>query len=374
MRWYDESIPVEGEPVQVWQLTSAPVISHDIYCEEVYASSDGGRITFVRSYYPSDRPSEVWVCDLSSMRVARIGEVASEFLATNPLIDAVYYVRPDERGHRLIRLDLKTLEQEEVFAFVDCPPPRVGTVPPDERYFVGGPLRVRGNVYALYKVDLERGTWEVFHEHEDIFNPHVQFDPGGSGDLLVQLNRGGILDEEGNVVRLIGEEGATLYVVDLDGKDVKPLPVGRPYTEKVTGHECWIGESGRVLLTTADGGVYSVAPGDEEAELLVKMEGFCHISASAGGKYFVVDDMRTGRLYVGSTSTGKVLPLCESRASCGRPQYTHPHPYITPDNRYVVFNSDRTGICQVYAAALPVGTVEDLLESLGREQGCSPQG
>jgi len=114
------------------------------------------------------------------------------------------------------------------------------------------------------------------------------------------------------------------------------------------------------LLTTADGGVYSVAPGDEEAELLVKMEGFCHISASAGGKYFVVDDMRTGRLYVGSTSTGKVLPLCESRASCGRPQYTHPHPYITPGNCYVIFNSDRTGICQVYAAALPEEALREL--------------
>jgi len=57
----------------------------------------------------------------------------------------------------------------------------------------------------------------------------------------------------------------------------------------------------------------------------------------------------------------RCLPLCDSRASCGRPQYTHTHPYITPDNRHVIFNSDQTGICQVYAAVIPDGFLDNLL-------------
>jgi hypothetical protein len=70
--------------------------------------------------------------------------------------------------------------------------------------------------------------------------------------------------------------------------------------------------------------------------------------------------MSTGRLFLGCLATGRVLPLCDSQASGGSPQYTHTHPYITPGNRRVIFNSDRTGITQVYAATVPA----DLLEKL----------
>jgi hypothetical protein len=58
-----------------------------------------------------------------------------------------------------------------------------------------------------------------------------------------------------------------------------------------------------------------------------------------------------------------VLPLCDSGASGGSPQYTHTHPYITPGNTHVIYNSDRTGIAQVYAATIP----ETLLAELKKE-------
>jgi oligogalacturonide lyase len=35
------------------------------------------------------------------------------------------------------------------------------------------------------------------------------------------------------------------------------------------------------------------------------------------------------------------------------PQHTHPHPAFSPDGRYVVYTSDRTGHSQVYEVALP---------------------
>ncbi|HNZ39512.1 MAG TPA: oligogalacturonate lyase family protein, partial [Candidatus Latescibacteria bacterium] len=37
----------------------------------------------------------------------------------------------------------------------------------------------------------------------------------------------------------------------------------------------------------------------------------------------------------------------------GHPQWTHPHPMFTPDGRRIVFNSDRTGIGQVYTVEIP---------------------
>ena len=46
-----------------------------------------------------------------------------------------------------------------------------------------------------------------------------------------------------------------------------------------------------------------------------------------------------------------------------QPAYTDTHPNITPDNRRVIFNSDRTGICQVYAALIPAGFLESLAKN-----------
>lgn len=55
-------------------------------------------------------------------------------------------------------------------------------------------------MWGLYRVDLQRGGWEVFHEHEGICNPHQQFEPARGQDILVQWNRGSPVDEEENVI------------------------------------------------------------------------------------------------------------------------------------------------------------------------------
>jgi len=41
-------------------------------------------------------------------------------------------------------------------------------------------------------------------------------------------------------------------------------------------------------------------------------------------------------------------------------QHSHPHAYMTPDNRFVIFNSDRTGLCQLWGAEIPAGFLEAL--------------
>lgn len=361
--WVEECIYRGTDAISrasIWQLTSAPIISDNIYGEQIYASTDGTRIAFLRSPSPYDKPMELWVCDLTTKQIAKVSETIWCF-ASSPFLDSLYFIRPVGNEQCLTRLNLKTLEQDDLFTFTDPTLPAYlsATVSPDERYFVSH-LRLRDNLYGLFRIDLHRGTLEIFHEHEDIFNPHLQFEPSEGQDILVQWNRGGVVDEDGNIVRLVGDEGATLYVIDSEGKNFRQLPVGKPYTEPITGHECWVGKTKRVLLTASAGEVYLAAPEDEKAHLVVKGAGFNHISASADGRFFVVDDFRNGLLYLGCIATKRVMPICNSHASCGHPQYTHAHPYITPDNRHVIFNSDRTGICQVYAAVIPNGFLENL--------------
>ena len=61
-------------------------------------------------------------------------------------------------------------------------------------------------------------------------------------------------------------------------------------------------------------------------------------------------------------TTWRARVLREAGTRPGSPQYTHPRPYFTPDRRWVILNSDRTGIAHVCAARVPEGLLEELDE------------
>lgn len=346
------------------QITSASLISHNIYCEERYTSADGQYLVFLRSALGQVN-EELWLHETGTAAVARIGGPLSGHPASNIYSDALYYVRAGQTSERtLVRLDLKALEEEEVFDLTQCPSTRypVASVSPDERYYVGK-FHMGDDRWGLYRVDLQRGGWEVFHEHEGICNPHPQFEPSEGKDILVQWNRGSHVDEEENVIVWGSERGTTLYVIDREGGNLRPLPVGTPLTGAVTGHECWVGATGTVILTTHGANrneIRTAGPGADTSRCLWDGVDFNHISVSVDGKFWVTDDATNGRIYVGSVETNRMLPLCDTGTSYGHPQYTHPHAYMTPDNKRVIFNSDRTGIAQVWCADIPRGFLDSL--------------
>ena len=369
-RWIREQIRRPADPIcgsEIRQLTSAVAISHNIYGEQLYCSANGTRIAFLRCATSDHRdgPMELFVTDLHQKGVRRMGKAAFFLVGGNGRNDELYYVRQPSENKKnypvITRLNFSSLEQTDLFGFGDCPVPQFRgllAVNPEGRFCMI--LRRLGKRrYGIERIDLEKGTWELIHEQDDIFNAHLQYNPAG-GEVMVQHNRGGLLDENFNQVRASGPEGSTLYIVSEDGKKVRPLPVGTPHTVPVSGHECWVGETGHVLFTARGGKVYLAQPDAEKPTLIATGAGFVHLTASPDGKFYVVDSIGTGRLFLGCIATRKVLPLCDTGASGASPQYTHTHPYITPGNHRVVFNSDRTGIPQVYTARIP----EDLLQDL----------
>jgi Tol biopolymer transport system component len=52
--------------------------------------------------------------------------------------------------------------------------------------------------------------------------------------------------------------------------------------------------------------------------------------------------------------------ICESKTSPTQSQSTHPHPYVTPDLKWIIFNSSRSGSDHIYAARIP----DELMTSL----------
>jgi len=248
----------------------------------------------------------------------------------------------------------------------------LGTVSADHRYWaVGKPIDDQPDMYGILLVDLQNGTESIIDRDPYIFNAHPQFNPGDPRQLMIQHNRGGHLAAEGRPARLVGPEGATLYLLSVPDGRRTLLEVGKPHTTPITGHEAWAGTTGDILLTVSPSENFSIERGNllrvrpsQPARVLAGGYWFNHLRVSRCGRLFTCDDWReTRKIVIGSVATGRTAVVCESKTSGPKGQYSHPHAYLTPDFKWVIFNSDRSGIPHIYAASVPAGMVEDLLRT-----------
>lgn len=361
-----------GESPNVRQLTSAPAITHDIYCEQPYCSADGSRIALLRNYrLGPGATSDLLVYDIPSYRISLLER--DVIGVANAAWSGVLFVTV-QKGNtkRLVRFDLNTMRREDLFSLGSFPPSGISTVGAGSRYGLGS-ARLKNGAFGIHRLDLRTGKWKVVHESPDICNPHLQFRLYSGGRILIQENRGAQFDKNGNMTLVCDpKRGVGLYSIATDGSDRKDFPVGPPHTPRTTGHECWIGNTDHVLVTVGDfhsdgkrRGTLLECSHDWSKPRVVSSHArrWNHISATKCGRYFVTDTYHDAAkpIIVGSIRTGKWKILCEGRTTGGGGQYTHLHPYMTSDNRWVVFNSDRTGLAQVYIAEVP----RKFLESLG---------
>jgi hypothetical protein len=286
----------------------------------------------------------------------------------------LFYMRAADPRKTLVQLDLATLEETELCPMADVPPLVSPCVSHDRKWCFG--MRNQGpHQYDILRIDLADGSWESIYQDPDICNPHLQTCPG-TGDLLVQHNRGCEFYPDGQMRRLVGNQGATLFVIEPDGSNYRQIPVGTPYSDwPATGHECWIGETGWVAYTEARpynvsvelGNFRAARPGADASIPITTGYYFNHISVSACGRFFVGDASHLDGvpLVIGSVRTGRCVVLCRSETTPGSPQWIHTHPYITTDNSAVIFNSDRSGVPQVYRIEIPQGLLDGLHEDAG---------
>ena len=370
-----ESIPawVNSESgAKVVQITSQPVTSNNVHMEQRFTSADGRRVAIERQSF--GHPPELWICDLDTTRLYRIGK--GQAMTASFSQNAIYYLTPSPES-RLMRVNLLDLSTREIMAIPDDRQPRKLAVSNDESRIVAGPFWLRDNVYQIEVIDLANGKRTTLCELADIPNPHLQFDPGNPDQVLVQVNRGSEFTPTTGLTRLSGSRGATLCLVGVPSGKITSLPVGLPSTPLISGHSTWAGRSGGVVFTTAPGvadsllsntGVFHLASGADKPVQIVSGQRFNHLAVSDDGQFFIVDDYRTQSIQIGSVETGRFLKLCDSRTRQGKPQYTHAHPYLTPDNRHVIFNSNVTGVTQVYAATVPAAFLEDVAKSRHRKR------
>ena len=357
---------------EIWQVTTERLNQSNIYCEVPYCSRDSRHFVYARTN-PTLRGNR------TELMAVELGTWKQHLLDTTTGIggsaispDGVFYYlqRAGDGATDLMRVELAHAKPQKVYRLKDGLRIRsLGTVSRDGRYYAGGTKVEKGwTMFDVALVDLEKGEHRILDRDPFILNPHPQFELGRGRQLMIQHNRGGKFSPDGKLERLVGPQGATLYLLSVPGGTRTELQVGKPHTTPCTGHEAWIGDTQEVLLTVSARGDYAAQKGNllgvragQPARVVARGYRFNHVGVSHCGRFFCCDDWQgTCKLVVGSTRTGKTAVVCESKTSMSRAQNTHPHAYLTPDLQWVIFNSDRNGFPHIHAASVPEGMLENL--------------
>ncbi len=362
--------------VTVWQATEESCQVCNLYCERPYVSPDGSRFLYARQLDDVSCDWEYVLCEFGTWKTETVGRgipcVGVSYQGDH------YYARSGKDGWLdIVRIDLDTGASDVRFTVpavgqgFDCHP----AVSPDGRYLsFTRPLSFSPQRFGLFLADRESGNTECIHEDPFICNSHAQFDDGAGRTLLVQHNRGCEFTTDGKMTKCVGEkDGCTLFLLDVPSGAVTRLPAGIPHSTPCTGHEAWIGTSDEIIYTVESNFAYTGAPDAEGNILAVRPGGLprrvapgvamMHIGTTPCGRYFHADGGPGGRIIAGSPVTGRYLDVCRSETQYTKAfgQKAHSHAYLSPDFRWMIFNSDRTGAPQVYAAALPDGLLDELI-------------
>jgi len=357
---------------EIWQVTTERLNQSNIYCEAIYCSGDSRYFVYERTAAkPSANPTEFMVVELGTWKQHLLDTGVSLEGCAMTREGVFYYVkRGPNKTLQLRRADLAAGRPETVYCRKDEPwVESLGTVSPDGRSYAGMVrLDRQWKMFGIVVADLGKHEESILDRDPFIFNAHPQFEPVRGHEMLIQHNRGGKYTTDGKLECLVGPEGATLYLLSVPAGKRTELEVGTPFTTPITGHEAWIGRTGEILLSVTPSGTFAPEKGNllavrsgSAARVVARGYRFNHVGVSLCGEFFCCDDWQgAGKLVVGSIKTGKTAVVCESRASLAGPQNTHPHAYLTPDLRWVIFNSDRSGFPHIHAASIPEGLLKGL--------------
>lgn len=359
-----EKVETFENGAQVYRITEDEGLVSNIYCERPYCSADSRRFLYARHLERDE--CEYVLTEFGTWEKEVVGR--GEFgVPVSYNADFYYRRKSGANGWEFVRLDLNTGRSETVFTF-PAAVTRMGhpSVSHDGRYIAYGvALSFDPQRFGIEVADTATGERRVVHEDCFICNAHAQFHPTDGRTVLVQHNRGCEFTADGTRLKLVGEEGATVFLLDAVNGDVTRLPVGLPHTSPLTGHEAWVGQTDAVIMTVrasdefgpgGPGNILTVRAGEDFKQLPT---GYCmnHIGTTPCGRYYCADGGGGGLIVIGDPRSGETVELCVSRTENRKEfgQQAHTHASLSPDFKWVVFNSDRTGQPETYVASVPDG-------------------
>ena len=357
--------------VVVTQVTQGDESKENIYCELPWCDRNSQGFVY-RQQAAGGGPngSDYIYCRFGSWETNLIGTGLGSCGIT---FDGIFFYRRVADGKQeFVRVDLTSGESRVIYEFPQDFAPRGNvTISPDERYYAYGVVIGFDPVlFGIELVDLKSGSREIIHTDPEICNPHTQFEPTHGKWVMVQHNRGSEYLPDGTRTLLTGELGATEFLVSIPDGQVTRLPVGKPHTTGITGHEAWISGKDEILMsvvaredyTPDQGNLIAVTATGQVRRVGIPGIQVNHVGTTPDGRLFTVDDWReTSKLLMGSNASGRSAVVCEARTSRGKSQATHGHPYLSPDAKWLVFNSDSPGQPQIHVASIPAAMTKDVL-------------
>ncbi len=343
--------PESGAAVHLLSADERP--ADNIYGEQPYGDASGRRIAL--RYHPlAGKPGGLNVLDLEDGSNHELLSGKPPFPAFHAWGEWLYYAQTVEGKKRLRRCNFLTLKVEDV---AELPPERgtysYGTVSPDHRYYAVSVTPPAGGPNKVHLLDLRTKQWSVLLDKPGYHAKHEQFSRDGRNRVLIQLNQ------------MPAVKVVLLSELEIGGPE-RRFPADQPFTLRPTGHEAWVGQTASIFFSTGmdangKGNVWIAKVGDTKPRLVCEGKRLNHVSVSRDGKYWIGDSGEKGvPLYIGTFATGRCQRACYSRTEQDRQQWSHAHPYLTADNRWLIFNSQRNGHPQVYGARLKPGWLESL--------------
>ena len=349
---------VETDPescADIFQLVDDRRPADNIYGEQPYSSARGNRIA-IRFYTEGDANGGLSILDLEDGSLHPVLTQSPRFPAFHAWGGYLYYQEAVDGSLILKRCNYLTLEKEDLTSLPTTEGRfSYGTASPDHRYYAAS-VHPEGGTSKVFVIDLSTGEARTLAHREDYHFKHEQFSQDGRNRVLIQANR------------LPDVTEVHLGALEVDREGVDWFPVDRPHTPRPTGHEAWIGQTDRIFFSTAsdpdsEGNLWTAAQTDSTSTLVSKTRTrFGHVSVSRCGKYWIGDATHEVGIpiHIGALKSGRHKPLVFSRTEHDSKQWSHTHPYLTADNRWLIYTSNRPGHPQVFGASIPKGFLESL--------------
>ena len=326
-------IPQIGLSGTLWQMTRAGSNVHSYFTHPVWLPDGSGLV------FASDRTgrTEAFLVEWPS---GSMHQITAEGTGT-PVVSldgrCILYFR----NRVLIEQDISTGDRRDVAAQPDQAE-GVGLVGQTADGMNIAFACHSGHSSFFSKVHRCGGTVRIFHR-DHRWLEHLNPSPSDPGLLSFAWTIPGQ-----------GESSQRLWLVGIDGKQVRPIYPQAP-SELVT-HEAWSADGKWIAFTS---GPFDRTPGSFSLKRVDPYSGI-HETIAKGGNFWHCAPNDDCSMIVADTNwpdEGIKLVDAERQSSetlcLSRCRTAHAHPCFSPDGRKVVFTSDMTGRNQIYVAELP---------------------
>lgn len=332
---------------EITRLSGFPTINHGFYFHVQSFTPDSQTLLFL-SYTElrRDATPNIFRVNVDGTNLIQLTDsqgIESAVLAPNGK-NVMYLV-----GGKLFCMDIfsgaeKTIgEIEGVETWINGPSrlhlSDTGSISSDEKSFVTGRRMLDGRFVILH-FDLQTSVGSVLYEH-NAGPSHVQFEPGTS-ERIAFCTSG-------------DAKHRNIWTLKRDGSDARVLELTHG-----NGHFCWIKNNSNTKdfivqsnVTSPSGAIKISGVNKGQEKIIAQGKNFWHASASKDGKWIVADtNWPDEGIYIISVETGEYKAVCSPNSSESHSQWTHPHPFFSPDGKAVVYTSDCSGFPQLYLAKI----------------------